>query len=80
VLSPPSPTQSDNPLNEDPPTSEDDFVSDYEQEVEQFNSDSAEYMMEVERVMEVNTIVETMVNAVSDGPVICVVCDSICVV
>jgi len=66
LLSPTLPTQSDNPLNEDPPTSEDDFVSDYEQEVEQFASDSDDYMMEVERVMEVNTIVETMVNAVSD--------------
>ena len=62
--------QSDNPLNEDPPMSEMEFVSDYEEEVALFASDSEQYMMEVERVTEVNTIVETMVNAVSDGTVL----------
>ena len=38
---------------------------DYVEEVEQFMSDSEQYMMEVERVVEVNTIVETIVAAVS---------------
>ena len=37
----------------------------YDEEVEQFMSDSEQYMMEVERVVEVNTIVETIVAAVS---------------
>lgn len=50
--------------------SEMEFVSDYEEEVALFASDSEQYMMEVERVTEVNTIVETMVNAVSDGTVL----------
>ena len=57
--------QSSNPLNEDPPTSEGDFVMEYAEEVEQFMSDSEQYMMEVERVVEVNTIVESIVAAVS---------------
>ena len=57
--------QSNNPLNEDPPTSEGDFVMEYAEEVEQFMSDSEQYMMEVERVVEVNTIVESIVAAVS---------------
>lgn len=61
----PTPIQSSNPLNEDPPTSEQDFLMDYAEEVEQFMSDSNQYMMEVERVVEVNTIVETIVTAVS---------------
>jgi len=38
---------------------------DYAEEVEQFMTDSEQYMMEVERVVEVNTIVETIVTAVS---------------
>ena len=62
----PAPLQSSNPLNEDPPTSEQDFVMDYGAEVEQFMSDSERYMMEVERVVAVNTIVEVIVAAVSD--------------
>lgn len=62
----PTPLQSSNPLNEDPPTSEQDFVMDYAEEVDQFMSDSEQYMMEVERVVEVNTIVEVMVAAVSN--------------
>ena len=40
-------------------------MMDYAEEVEQFMSDSEQYMMEVERVVEVNTIVETIVAAVS---------------
>ena len=39
---------------------------DYVEEVEQFMSDSEQYMMEVERVVEVNTIAETIVTAVSN--------------
>jgi len=38
---------------------------DYTEEVEQFMSDGNQYMMEVERVIEVNTIVENIVTAVS---------------
>ena len=57
--------QSNNPLNEDPPASEEDFMMDYAEEVEQFMSDGEQYMMEVERVVEVNTIVEAIVAAVS---------------
>ena len=38
---------------------------DYGEEVEQFMSDGNQYKMEVERVIEVNTIVETIVTAVS---------------
>ena len=62
-----SPTliQSSNPLNEDPPSSEQDFMMDYEEEVEQFMSDSDQYMMDVDRVVEVNTLAETIVTAVS---------------
>lgn len=37
----------------------------YAEEVEQFMSDSEQYMMEIERVVEVNTIVESIVAAVS---------------
>ena len=65
TTSPTPPLQSSNPLNEDPPTSEEDFVMDYAEELEQFMSDSEQYMMEVERVIKVNTIVETIVAAVS---------------
>lgn len=38
---------------------------DYAEEVEQFMRDGEQYMMEVERVVEVNTIVEAIVAAVS---------------
>ena len=38
---------------------------DYAEEVEQFMIDSDQYMMEVERVVEVNTIVEAIVAVVS---------------
>ena len=62
----PTPLQSSNPLNEDPPTSEQDFIMDYAEEVEQFMSDGAQYMMEVEKVVEVNTLAEIIVAAVSD--------------
>lgn len=40
-------------------------MMDYAEEVEQFMSESDQYIMEVERVIEVNTIVETIVTAVS---------------
>ena len=40
-------------------------MMDYAEEVEQFMIDSEEYMMEVERVVEVNTIVEAIVAVVS---------------
>ena len=40
-------------------------MMDYAEEVEQFMSDGEQYMMEVERVVEVNTIVEAIVAAVS---------------
>ena len=40
-------------------------MMDYAEEVEQFMTDSEQYMMEVERVVEVNTIVEAIVAAVS---------------
>ena len=38
---------------------------DYAEEVEQFMRDGEQYMMEVERVVKVNTIVEAIVAAVS---------------
>jgi len=38
---------------------------DYTEEVEQFMRESDQYLMEVERVIEVNTIVENIVTAVS---------------
>ena len=40
-------------------------MMDYAEEVEQFMSDGEQYTMEVERVVEVNTIAEAIVAAVS---------------